>query len=707
MAIIQKIRDKYAKLAGGVIVLALVGFILMDYGKGGRTRSTTIGKIDGKKIDYTEYEARVQQRENEIKAQNPSANIDDNNQAQIRDQVWNQLVNEQLLSGINDKLGIIVSKAELNDLLTGPNPDPTVKQAFTNRETGVFNPQEAAAQIQQIKKDPNMKDNWAAFEADLVKRRYASKFNALVAGAMYVPKFMVDDQAAARNTLANINYVKLPYSLIADDQVKVTDAEIKEYMEAHKAMFQIKDPSRSAEYVSFTVVPSHDDSARSLGDLEKIKTEFATTTDIETFVNKNSENPMPANFFTKTQLQGLPNVDELMNAAAGTVVGPFYDGNSFMLARIEERKTLPDSVKCRHILVKTSEGGKPVMSDSAAKARIDSVMAMAKAGVPFDTLVQRYSQDEGSKGTHGEYDFQLAQRASISKEFGDFIFEGATGSDKIVKVENPSYGGYHYIEILKQAAPAPVSKIAFVSKQLTADKNTYDAIYSQASQFASKATNGAAFDKEAKALGLNPAPADGLNENSSVVNGLGSSREMVKWAYDAKVGDVSQIFTIGDRYIVAKLNGIMPAGLAPINAQTRPQLEVFVKRVKKAKMLMDRSKGKGSLEAIATSENQQVAVADSINFLQAMLPNAGQELKVVGYAFNKAFKENTMSPAIAGQDGVFYLTVRSRAALTAERNEPIERQMMEGNLKANAGAIVTNGLRETAEVKDMRGSFYQ
>ncbi len=707
MAIIQKIRDKYAKLAGGVIVLALVGFILMDYGKGGRTRSTTIGKIDGKKIDYTEYEARVQQRENEIKAQNPSANIDDNSQAQIRDQVWNQMVSEQLLSGINDKLGIVVSKAELNDLLTGPNPDPTVKQAFTNRETGVFNPQEAAAQIQQIKKDPNMKDNWAAFEADVVKRRYAAKFNALVAGAMYVPKFMVDEQATSRNTLANISYVKLPYSLIADDQVKVTDAEIKEYMEAHKAMFQIKEPSRSAEYVSFTVVPSHDDTARSLGDLEKIKADFATTTDIETFVNKNSENPIPANFFTKTQLQGLPNVDELMNAAAGSVVGPFYDGNSFMLARIEERKTLPDSVKCRHILVKTSEGGKPVMSDSAAKARIDSVMAMAKAGVPFDTLVQRYSQDEGSKGTHGEYEFQLAQRASISKEFGDFIFEGTSGSGKVVKVDNPSYGGYHYIEILKQAAPAPVSKIAFVSKQLTADKNTYDAIYSQASQFASKASNGAAFDKEAKTLGLSPMPADGLNENSSVVNGLGSSREMVKWAYDAKVGDVSQIFTIGDRYIVAKLNGILPAGLAPINAQTRPQLEVFVKRVKKAKMLMDRTKGKGSLDAIALGENQQVAVADSVNFLQAMLPNAGQELKVVGYAFNKAFKENTISPAIAGQDGVFYLTVRSRATIPAERNEPIERQMMEGNLKANAGAIVTNGLKETAEVKDMRGSFYQ
>lgn len=708
MAIIQKIRDKYAKLAGGVIVLALVGFILMDYGKGGTSRSTTVGKIDGKKVDYTEYEAKVQQKENEIKAQNPNASIDDNNQAQIRDQVWNQMVNDQLLAGINDKLGIVVSKAELNDLLTGPNPDPTVKQAFTNRETGVFNPQEAAAQIQQIKKDPNMKDNWVAFENDLVKRRYAAKFNALVSGSIYVPKFMVDDQFAARSNMANINYVKLPYSLIADDQVKVTDAEIKEYMDAHKAMFQIKDPSRGIEYVTFNVVPSSEDTARSLGDLEKIKGEFATTTDIETFVNRNSENPMPANYFTKAQLQGLPNVEEVMSAPAGAVVGPFYDGRGFILARIEDKKTLPDSVKCRHILVKTSDNGQPTLSDTAAKARIDSVMALAKAGVPFDTLVQRYSQDDGSKTTQGEYDFQLGQRASISKEFGDFIFEGQTGTSKIVKVENPKYAGYHYIEILKQEAPAPVSKIAFVNKQLTADKNTYDAIYSKATQFASKATTGAAFDKEAKAQGLTPAPADGLNENSSVVGGVGSSRELIRWAYEAKIGDVSQIFTIGDRYIVAKLNSILPAGLAPINAQTRPQLEQIVKRVKKAKMLMERTKGKGSLETIAQTENQQVAMADSINFLQAVLPNgAGQEFKVAGYAFNKSFKENTVSPAIAGQDGVYYMLVRSRFAIPSERNLPIERQMLEANLKANAGQVVVNGLKDMAEVKDLRGSFYQ
>src|SRR5690606_4947612 len=126
MAIIQTIRDKYAKLAGGVIVLALVGFILMDYGKGGGpSQSTTVGEINGEEIDYTDYEAAIRQQEEQFKMQSPGASIDDQTQAQIRDQVWQQMVNTALMNDIQERLGIQVTEAELNDLLTGPRPDPT------------------------------------------------------------------------------------------------------------------------------------------------------------------------------------------------------------------------------------------------------------------------------------------------------------------------------------------------------------------------------------------------------------------------------------------------------------------------------------------------------------------------------------------------------------------------------------------------------
>ncbi len=711
MAVIQKIRDKYAKLAGGVIVLALVGFVLMDFGKGGASRSTTVGKINGKKIDYTEYEEKIRLRENQMKAQNPNAPLDENTQAQMRDQVWQQMVKDELMKDIYEKLGIVVGKSELNDLLTGPRPDPSIQQAFTNPETGVFNPQEVAARIQQLRKDPQMKDQWAAFEADLIERRYASKFNSLLSGGIYIPKFVLDDQNTSRNTTASINYVKLPYTLVPDDQAKVTDEEIRKYMQDHKAMFEVKKPFRSASFVSFNIVPSTNDSTRVLSELERIKPEFETTTDVETFVNRNSENPMPAAYFTKEQLQSLPDVESIFSAPVQSVVGPIYDGNGYILAKIEERKSLPDSIKCRHILVKTEDRGAATLSDTAAKARLDSAVAQLKSGMPFDSVVVNFSDDyqpEAGK-TSGEYEFTLAQRQQISKEFGDFVFEGQNGTNKIVKVQNDNYAGYHYIEILNQAAPAPVVKIAFVTKELAADNNTYNEIFAKANQFSTQAKTATQFDKVAEAQGQTITPAEGIDENSYLVNGLGSAKEMVKWVYEAKEGDVSPVFTLADKFVIAKLTGITPAGLVPINEQNRPQLEAMVKKGKKARILMDKTKGKTSLEAIAQAEQQQVGTAESVNFLQGFVPGLGNEPKVSGYSFCKTFKENTLSPAIPGAEGVYYIKVNSRTAApeTAPRDLTMERRMMEYSLKGNAANQIVNGLTESATIKDTRAKIYQ
>src|SRR5690606_27503688 len=203
-------------------------FILMDYGRGGGgARSTTIGEINGEEVDFTEYEARISQREQQMKQQNPNFSMDETTRAQMRDQIWDEMVSEALLNDISEKLGITVTQAELNDLLVGPNPDPQVRQAFTNPQTGEFNPQEVSAQIQMLRStaDPNQKAAWEAFQAELIKRRYAEKFNALVDNAIYFPSFMLDDQYAAQQEVAGVGYVKLPYTLIADENAKVTDDE--------------------------------------------------------------------------------------------------------------------------------------------------------------------------------------------------------------------------------------------------------------------------------------------------------------------------------------------------------------------------------------------------------------------------------------------------------------------------------------------------
>jgi len=714
MAIIQKIRDKYAKLAGAVIVLALVGFILTDLGKSnGRIfgDSTTVGKINGEKIDYTEYEAKINQRKAEIQSQNPNMQLDENQEAQLRDQVWNEMVTERLMADVQEKLGISVSKAEMMDMFTGPNPDPQVRKAFTNPQTGQFNPQEVAAAYQQYERttDPKMKEQWTAFKSQLSAQRLKNKFDDMVTSILYTPKAILDEQHQSRNTFASVNYVQLPYSLIPDDQVKVTDAEIQKFMEDHRAIFEQKEASRSAEVVSFDLVPSAEDSMRMFTTLDTLKPRFAAAQDDEAFVNLNSENPFPAAYQTSKTLKSLPNGEELMAAPAGSVVGPFNQGDEYMLAKIIDKRIFPDSVKVRHILVISSQQGQQLLSDSAAKARIDSVAAMINSGVSFDSLVTRYSDDPGSKNKGGVYEFPLEAKGSLTKEFGDFAFEGKTGEHKIVKVESQGYNGYHYIEILKQGAPVASSKIAFISKKFQPSDATNQQLYAKANDFAAKAAKGGnAFDKEALAAGVTKNPVYGINANSSMIPGIGASREMVKWAYEAKENEVSPIFIINGNYVVARLTGIIEPGLPKINAQIRSSLEMEIKRQKKAKLLMDKTKGKGSLDVIAQSEGQQVAKVDSISFYSGNNTVLGNEPKVLGYAFNKAFKENTLSPAIPGNMGVYYFTVNSRvsAAGTAPRNPAMEQQMSSAMLRNSAANILLNSMRETADVEDKRGKIY-
>lgn len=707
MAVIQTIRTKYAKLTSAVIVVALLGFVLMDFGKSGGSRSTTIGKINGQEVDYTEYEAAIKMRESEIKSQNPTASLDDVTQAQIRDQVWDDLVKEKLLADVNEKLGITVSKAELNDLLTGPNPDPMVVQAFTNPQTGEFNPQEVSANIQKLRKDPNMKAQWEQFEESLVQRRYNEKFETLVKGGIYTPKFILEDQLAATNDVANIQFVKLPYSLVNDEEIKVTDEEITAYMKKHPKLFYINQDSRSIDYVSFRINPSANDSARVLNSLETIKENFATTDDAEAFVNVNSESPNAPTYFTATQLSGLPNQEELSHAGVNTVVGPFYDGTNFVLAKILEKKNYPDSVKVRHILVQTKAQGQDKRTQAEAKARIDSAIAMLKAGTDFATVATEFSDDAGSQNTGGEYEFMVGQKPQISKEFGDFIFEGTTGSSNLVEVSNDNYSGYHYIEILSQSPRIPVSKIAFVTKSLSPDKETYNKIYSEATAFATKVNNKVDFDKAAQESSVPTAVVNGINKNSFLLNGLGSSRDLVKWAYDAKVGDVSPIYTIGDQYVIAKLKGVQNKGLVNIDDNTRPILVDYVKREKAAKILSEKYKASGSLESVAQASSQEVQTSLNVSFAQGYTNELGNEPKVVGYTFYKGLKENTVSPAIAGNDGLFYISVTGHG----KAENPVQdlnnmRMMLENSTKANAYQIIMNSMKEAADVKDKRSDIY-
>lgn len=713
MAIIQTIRDKYAKVAGGIIVLSLVGFVLMDASSGGGgglfSPDTTVGSINGEDVEYDAFEQAVTNYEAQYKQQNQIQSLDEAQSAGLRDQVWNQLVNEKILNDIYKKIGITVSDEELQDLLTGENPDPIVMQSFT-RPGEPFNPEFVAEQIEQIKSDPAMKAQWDAFIKDLIARREYAKFTAMINGSVYTPKFIIDQDADARASYASIDYVQIPYSSIPDAEVKPTDDELNAYIANHKAQFTVKEGSRAIEYVAFKVKPNAADSAKALSDITIIKDAFSkemSDDELNQFISFNSDMQSLPAYFTREQLNKLANAEEIWNAPINTVVGPFNDGNGMVLAKVLSKSTMPDSIKVRHVLVSTEQQRNPVLADSLAKARIDSVQALAQAGVNFDSLVKKYSTDQGSIDKGGVYEFTLANKATLSKEFGDFIFSGKAGDKKVVKVSNDSYSGYHYIEILSSNSPVTVTKVANVNKELIASSEAFTEVYAKASDFASKAKDATSFSNTTKEMVINTDVASNINANSSVVQGIGSSRDLVKWVYGAKLGSTSGVITVGDQYVVALLKDVQEPGLMKLNDQTRTYVESMVIKEKKTQKIIEKYKGAASLETLAQSNNTTVAHADSVNYLQAFIPNMGVEAKLAGYIFSADTKPNTVSQGIAGNMGVFFVKVISKfKQANTERNLVMERNMANGQLKASIVNMVIGGLKEAAKVEDNRGKFF-
>ncbi len=713
MAIIQKIRDKYAKVAGGVIVLALVGFVLMDATSGGRGGglfgpSSTVAKIDGNKIDVTDYDRAVTAQEEQMRAQNRP--MDENATAQLRDQVLNQMVMDKLTGELNEKLGISVSDVELKEMLNPANPDPMVRQAFTNPQTGEFMG-DRIAQYERAK-DPKMKAEWENFKSALIASKIQAKLNGLLTGSLYTPKFVLDDLHDGRANAANISFVNLPYTLISDDKVKVTDEDINKYVAANKKMFEVKEPNRSIDYIAFDIKPSAEDSNRVRTQLEELKEKMATTTDIDNFVKVNSSTPVPVAYQSEEAINQMPVADMIKTAAIDAIVGPFAYGQDMALAKIMERATLPDTVKVRHILVATKQGGQSVRTDAQAQARVDSMLALEKSGVPFDSLIKTFSDDNIAQNPTGEYELPLSQRSGFTKEFGDFAFSGAgAGSSKVVKVESTNYSGLHYIQIIKKSDKNVNStKIAYVIKPVVIDNSTYNKAYAAASAFATKVANAPAnFAKEAAASGLVVQSAQGLNRNSSLVQGVGASGELVKWAYEAKAGAASPIFNVGaNKIVVAKLSEINEPGILKPAGTMKTSIENIIRQQKKAQLLIDANKQKTSLADIAAANQVEVATADSITFSSPMIQGLGNEPKVLGYTFFKGFKEGTISPGIAGFSGVQFITVNQRYAKPGMgRDLKMERQMSEAMLKSRAAQMILEGLRQSVKFEDLRYKLYR
>jgi len=717
MSIIQQIREKAAWLVFGLIALSLVGFLLMDAFVGRSklfgNRSTVVGTVNGEKIELNDFQTRVTEQEEQAKMRGYPMN--EAMQQNIRESIWAQIIEENLLSGNYAPLGLDVSDKEVNDMLVGANAIPDVKQAFTDPKTGIFDNQAAAAQINQLrnvyKAGPKKGADNSRYEAarrffeesvpQIIKMRLKEKYTALLANSAYVPKWMIEKMNADNSQLASISYVNTPYYTVPDSLVKITDAELEEYISKHVDQFK-QEESRSIAYVSFDASPSPADTAKLKSQLSELAGEFGKAADPQAFLARvGTEQPYFDGYIGKSRIQ-VPNKDSIFALQKGQTFGPYQDAGNYTVAKLIDIKTLPDSVRARHILIATTDArsGQVINEDSVAKKRIDSIRTLIEKGERFDSLAAKLSDDPGSKEKGGDLGYFTADR--MVKEFAEFCFNGKTGEKKIVK----SQFGYHYIEILDQKNFEPAYKVAYLSRKIETSPETDQAASGLASQFAGESRDAKAFDQSVEKSHLQKLLAPDIAPAESAIPGLGSSRPLVRWIYDADLGSVSEPFAVGDKYVVALLTEINKEGtMSPAKARNR--IEPLLRNKKKAEQIIKKLGNPASLEAAAGSAGQTVQHADSLRFATALIPNAGQEPKVVGAAFDKQLAGKAVSPALAGNGGVFFIKVDNVSAVSNPEADIQQQRFMQEQQQRYR---ITNGLvpsmRKLATIKDNRGKFF-
>jgi peptidyl-prolyl cis-trans isomerase D len=692
MSIIQNIRDKGAWIIFTIIVIALVAFVLQDgIGKQGNTTETDLGTVNGVAINKINFEEKL-----EIQVQNYAS------QGVKREQLigflWNQEIDRILYINEQEKLGITIGNKELTDVLFGT--ESPFKQEFTDPNTGEFKVNDAKQAIAQVKKSKNQEQInqiEKLYIEPSIENRLRNKYQALIVKGLQLPTWMVQKQYNESNSIANIDIIGVPYANISDSTIKVTDDEVASYIKENAAAFQVEEASKSINFVGFSAAPTSTDSTSVLNSITALKADFQAAQDPAVFLNKvGSDLPFYNSFISGKSIQ-IPNKEAIIAAGVGNVYGPYVDGKNYTIAKVIGVKQWPDSASVRHILITTAgQNGQLVRDDSTAKKLIDSIRFAIAGGASFDAMVLKYSEDAGSKEKGGKY--EMFPQAQMVGPFNDFSFDNSVGTKGVVKTDF----GYHYIEVLKQTPRSPAYKIAYLSKAILPSSETIGAASAAAAAFATASRDIKSFNQEAVKLNKQTFPAVGIKSMDYEIPGLGESRSLVRWVYENDLNSVSEPTEIGDSYFVAIITGEEKAGLASV-ASAKPQVEGILRDQKKATQIKQSFKG-NTMEAIAASAKTIVQPADSINFNYSLIPGIGNEPKLVGAAFNKAFINKPSAP-IAGNAGVFVISVKSQGAKAATQ----DLVSFESDLLNRTRSVIyrTNiALKKVAKIKDNRMKVY-
>ena len=720
MAVLGKIRALGPVALISVIGLALFAFVfstgtgtVTDAFKSDEFNQSRVAIVNGIEMDRSDFMRNVDNIEQQNRGSRSSI--------QTMNSVWESELKKLILQSEYEKIGISVEREMMRDLLRNnlssfadfQNDNSEFDEQILNQF--ISNLKEISPETIELQGSLVNYESWNNFENSVASQGLEQLYYNLIDAGIHTSLFEGEESHYNSNDLVDFRYVKIPFSSITDDEIKITKSDVNEYINDNESVYS-SDPRRDLIYVRFDEKPSETDESDFMTALEELTEDrveydinsnekitykgFKNTENNEDYINTNSAIKLYDSYVFKTSLSPKF-ADEIFNLDKGELFGPYKEDGFVKTTKLIDTKILPDSAKVRHILIpymgSFRSGPNDSKSKDEAKKTADSINNVLKRNRgKFNSLLS-LSSDQVSNENDGVIEFAYID--GFAPEFRDFSFEKRVGAIDVVETDF----GFHIIEILSQGTKQKAIKVGNLALKIEPSERTRDSIYSLASKF-EIAVNSDNFREYAKEIGMKVSPVNNVAELDENIPILGKQRNIIRWAYDANtdVGDIKRFNISEGGYAIVMLSSVNDKGMMSYDKSSITALPI-VKNKKKAEKIISNTNF-SDIDQIANQYGLQVESALSVNLNNPVISGVGNEPSVVGYAMG--INKETTSQAIIGESGVFYIYVTERRKAASLDNYMSLINNINSSRTSQIRSNAYNALKDKAEIVDYRATFY-
>ncbi len=657
MAALETIRVKFGVLITVLIAVALLSFIIdpttLQSVASSMSSKNDVGEINGKSISIIDYQAEVDKYTTINEMMTGSAAQNEQQHQFIRETAWKSLVDKFLFEKNARKAGLNVGTEEMNDMIAG-NIESQFTQFFAD-EYGVFSPDRVREFIAYKDSDQTGRAQllWNYFIESAKTQEFYAKYFSLFNQSNFVNPLTVANRVADNNNTFDVEFVMVPYGYSRDTAIVVSDKEIKEFYNAHKDAFKQK-ASRDVEYVVFEVKPSEEDIAATNQAVIDVYENFSTTNNMKAFLLANSDRQYDERWYKPGELNIISrDVNDYAFGDKASVSEVITKGNTFYAVRVMESAMVPDSVYVKLV--------------PAASENVDSLLNAAEpVWIPqtpgFENVM---TVKKGQKATVNGYVFQVVDRTE----------------------------------------PVAKKKVAVLEKTAVAGKKTTNDYYSKANTFASKtAGKYENFQKALEEEGVSSHTSSRMLEGADNLGAITGTKEVSRWAFEAKNGQASSIITINnDYFIIAAVKGVHKEGYTPVEEVSSMISNILYTEKaaqKKAAEIAGKIEGLTDMEAVASALNTSVSTKEGVAFSSMSAP--GLDPKFIGAA--SVSEDGKICGPVAGTIGVYVYKVTGRDTGAAYTED--DAKVMDGQMAQYSSQMLVPVMMLDADVQDNRTRFY-